>query len=369
MPPAFSSTKQAGAFALLLLILLLLPALTGKSWLPPREQIYSSIWWGAGNYPYLDQQFFQEKDDIDIAFVGSSRIWVGIDTPYVQGKLSEKLGRPAVVRSFCWNGAGYDALYFITQDLLEHRKVRTLVFYDVYGELDIPNLQAPHLFRFGDDAEVLAGLPMPVQASYYFAAILGMPRNLLGLTRFNLPADLFSSKKNFWEINHHAANPAARLGALTSQLGFGINFPADNAPFIDFTPHTDVQPSDVCIYSPETKAKFQFQGPPISSWQLHFARKFAALAQEHGCKLVLLHLPVMAEMRSPVIQEREFWPDALCTDVTMIGIPCATLFAGITDEDIHKLYADPDHLNKNGQEYFTPIITPALLQIYDSKTK
>jgi hypothetical protein len=73
MSAAFSSTRQAAAFALLLLLLLLLPALMGKSCLPPREQIYSSLPWGAGAFPYMRDQFFDEKEDIDIAFMGSSR--------------------------------------------------------------------------------------------------------------------------------------------------------------------------------------------------------------------------------------------------------------------------------------------------------
>jgi hypothetical protein len=38
MRPAFSSTKQAAAFALLLLVLLLSPALAGRKFLPSREQ-------------------------------------------------------------------------------------------------------------------------------------------------------------------------------------------------------------------------------------------------------------------------------------------------------------------------------------------
>ena len=65
-----------------------------------------------------------------------------------------------------------------------------------------------------------------------------------------------------------------------------------------------------------------------------------------------------------MIQEREFWPDVLHADVTMMGIPPATLFAGLTDDDVRKLYYNPTHLNKNGQEYFTQIITPRLLEIY-----
>ena len=50
MRPAFASTKQVAAFALLLLLLLLSPALAGKKFLPPREQAYAAQGWGNGPY-------------------------------------------------------------------------------------------------------------------------------------------------------------------------------------------------------------------------------------------------------------------------------------------------------------------------------
>ena len=38
-----------------------LPALLGKSMLPPREEIYSSIWWANGAFPYLDRADLRRK--------------------------------------------------------------------------------------------------------------------------------------------------------------------------------------------------------------------------------------------------------------------------------------------------------------------
>jgi hypothetical protein len=369
MRPAFSSTKQAAAFTVMVLVILLLPLLMVKPLLPPREQIYSSIWWANGAYPYLDQQIFQEKGEIDIAFIGASHIWQGIDTPYVQQQLSAKLGRQAVVRTFGWGGSGYDALYFITQDLLEHRKVRTLVYYDVYDEEDIPQIPhvlAPHWFRFGDNAGALSGLSRTVQSSYYFAAVLGMPRNLLCSVSPNLPADLFSLNTNCWVIKQHAINPAARLGALTEQLGFAAQLP-DHVQFEEYSPQTQVQPSDVCIYSPESKSRFEFEGAPLPPAQSHFARKFAELARAHGCRLILLHVPVLSERKSTVVRERLIWPDALQADIQIVGIPAATLFSNLTENDVLKLYCDKAHFNQNGQAYFTRLITPDLLNLYAAK--
>src|SRR3977135_860041 len=119
MRPAFTSPRQAAMVGVLLLLLLLLPVVMRKSWLPPRQEIYSSLPWSVGAFPYLREQIFDEKEDIDLLFMGSSRIWWGIDTPQVQKALSEKLGRKAVVRTLGWDSPGFDPFYFIMQDLLE----------------------------------------------------------------------------------------------------------------------------------------------------------------------------------------------------------------------------------------------------------
>jgi hypothetical protein len=84
MQSAFSSTKQAAAFAVLLLVILLSPVLVGKSLLRSRDQIYSSIPWGAGPYAYEHDQIFVEKGDLDVVFMGPSTMWYAIDTPYFQ---------------------------------------------------------------------------------------------------------------------------------------------------------------------------------------------------------------------------------------------------------------------------------------------
>jgi hypothetical protein len=180
MRPAFSSPLQAIAFAILLLLLLLAPALAGKKLLPSRQEIYSSVWWADGDYPFFYQQIFEEKSDIDVLFIGASHTHTAYLTPYVQEQLSKALGRPAVARTMGWGWTGYDQLYFISQDLLAHRKVKLLFFDDYYDYGgDVPHPLAPRVFRFGDNAGALDGLPFNFKATYYFASIAGMPRNLL----------------------------------------------------------------------------------------------------------------------------------------------------------------------------------------------
>jgi len=368
MRPAFSSTKQAAAFALLLLLVLLSPVLAGKKLLPPREAAYSSQSWGSGPYPWIENQIFHETNDIDIAFVGSSHILHAIDTPYVQEQLAKSLGRPAVARTIAWGGAGYDALFFIARDLLVHRNVRMLVFYDEDPAPGKRNNQTSAWFRFREDASILSGLAFRDQSSFYFAAIIGMPRNLLNLIRSNLPTPLISNPPNYWEQHYGSASIVKLLGCTCSELGFSYNPLNDNfTAFTPFSPPAAVTPADAAIYSPGVKNNFEFGREPLPAWQAHFAGKLADLARTHGCKLVMLNLPVLADAPQTTIRERVFWPDVFGGDLTMAGIPPAKLFAGLADQELHWLFFNPGHLNKNGMTYFTPLITPALLRIYETR--
>ena len=367
MRPAFSSLWQAGWFALLLLCILLLPALIEKRGLPPRDRMYTSYSSRLGAYSYLHQQIFEEKDDIDIAFVGSSHIWLDINTPEVQDKLSQQLGRPAVVRTFGWSKPGFDALYFIAQDLLEKRKVRLLAFYDelnLRANPTLPHRLAFRWFRFGDNRADLDGLSIRIRASYYAAAILGMPRNLLNLLRPNLPEDKRAAERTRSRVYHMAADPADRLGSAAIDLEYNTL-----RPVADYQPYSTAKPSDVCIYSPTTKDKFAFSGAATPELQLHFARKLGQLARQHGTQIVFLCLPRVSEMRDPLLQARTFWPDIVASEMTMIGIPPATLFQGISEAEVLKLYYDSDHFNRNGQKYYTSIIAPRIIETYVSKVQ
>jgi len=369
MRPAFSSTKQAAAFALLLLVTLLSPVLAGKKFLPPREQAYSSQSWGSGPYPWIEDQIFHETNAIDIAFVGSSHILQAIDTPYVQEELSRKIGRQAVVRTIAWGGAGYDALYFITRDLLEHRQIRMLVFYDENPAAGIRNNQTTAWFCFGEDSRLLAGLPCREQSVLYFAAVIGMPRNLLNLMRSNLPAPLISDPPNYWERHYGSASIVKLLGATCSELGFNYDTLSDNfTAFTPFVPHTGAKPSDTEVYSRGVKNDFEFGSASLPAWQLYFAGKLGELAQANGCKLVMLNLPVLADASVSTIRERVFWPEIFQDDFWMAGIPPAKLFAGLSDQQLHWLFTNSGHLNKNGMTYFTPLVCPALLQLYETST-
>jgi len=301
MRPAFSSTGQAGAFALLLLVSLLLPVMMGSSLMSAREQVYASLWSANGDYQFIEQEIFHEKSDLDILFIGSSHIACGIDTPYVEEQLSRRQGHPAKVRSFVWGGAGSDHLYFIARDLLERRKVKVLVFDGDYNPQNQPQNYAPRWFCFGDRSGNLEGLSWRLKVIFYFGAVMGMPRSIFSLLNQPLPADEESNKRTHWAISTRTLNPMDRLGSIPSLLGFAEDPSLEHGPFSKFKPRTNVQASSARVYAPATKANFDFSGPDLPPLQLNFFRKLGRLAQQHDCKLVMIHVPVLDERYSDVI--------------------------------------------------------------------
>jgi hypothetical protein len=364
MPPAFDSTKQAAAFLLLLLFLLAAPWLSANRLLPQAKPGYSSESIRWRNAPWAQKFIFEETNDIDIAFVGSSHMLWGMDTPYVQQKLEEQLGRKAVVRSICWADGGFDAPYFFTRDLLAHRRVKTLVFYDECWGPKLPEAhkQAPIWFRFGRDGGVLSGLPLRNQAIYYYAAVIGMPKNLLALLVSNLPGDPDDNPAAIY----YSPDPETRFGCMSGHLGFSPTPTDHNTNFIAYVPQTRVTPADLLVYSVATASNFVFSVRPLPESQLYFARQFGLLAKKQGCSLVDLHLPLLAESTSPVIVETRNWADLMNTEVCLMGIPGGRLFDGLSEEQVKLLYCDPYHLNANGQGYFTRLVTPAIIQFYEN---
>ena len=220
---------------------------------------------------------------------------------------------------------------------------------------------------FGSEtnSEALAGLSTPAQLRLYGSAVLGMPRQLLSLVRPNLVEDPLHARENFWNTYYRAPNLAQNLGSLRrAKLAYGVN-----PDFVPFQPHGDATPQDVLVYSAETRNQFEFSGRPAHAYQLHFMRKLAQLCQERGTQLVFLSVPVLNDRGGRIlIAPPELNPAILGAPVEIVGIPPAKIFAGIAPNDVPKLFFNDSHFNQNGQDMFTPLITPTLIKLYDFRS-
>ena len=361
MAPAFSSSRQAAAFGLMLVVLLSMPVLLAKVQSRDRRDVYPTIAWKYGAYPWFQQQIFAETGDVDMAFLGASHMLNNVDAPYVKSELSQHIGRDATVFTLGWPWPGYDAMYFIARDLLEHRRVRILVIDDVNRSPDRPHPIASRWYRYGENTADLEGLPFASRMRLYSSAVLGTPRHILSLFRTNLLEDPAHCKENYWNKYYHSPNIAQNLGTHRAQISYGMS-----SNFSHRSGQGSASPSDVILYSAETDKSFKFTGPKTRGYQLHFLRRLTRLCQDHGTHLVMLHEPSLSDRSEESIFERECWPETLGAPIDIVGISTPRLLAGIPEDDVKKYFYDNAHFNENGQKLFTPLISPSLLEIYDT---
>jgi hypothetical protein len=154
--------------------------------------------------------------------------------------------------------------------------------------------------------------------------------------------------------------------------GFGADEPNregyGGGPFV---PHEIVTPSlppESITYSAKSRDWFDFDGPPLNTYQFHFLRKTVELAREHGALLVILHMPSPTERGASVVRERQLIPDLFGDGVAFVGIPSTRMFANVPDAQVLDYFKD-EHLNFNGMALYTKIITPALIQLYERYTQ
>jgi len=367
MAPAFSTRRDAILFAICVILFLIMPVLLAKTGNQDRRDVYPTIPGKNGPYAWFQQKVFTETSDVDVVFIGASLIYTGIDTPHVQKALSRHLGREAEVFTLGFGWEGFDATYVFARDLLDHRRVRMLVINDVSKTIDRPHSLASRWFRLDEHYNALEGLPLLIHARYYASTVLGAPRHLLSRLRPNLVQDPALYDLNRFEYrNPHQQylNTVESLGGFPVPLAF--RFSSNFEPYI---PQKGAESADTLTYSEQNREAFEFTGPPLPVSQLHFARKLAQLCQERGTHLIVLHMPTLNESGRTTIKERVYWPDAMKAPVDIVGVPPARFFAGLSDEDCKKLYYEKRHMNSNGRQYFTQLITPSLIQIYDSSTK
>lgn len=372
MQPAFSSTRQAIGFSLLVSIIILLPAIAARTGWFKIEGRYPSISIARGGVPTLQQEIFDNTNTVDVACVGSSRM-LTIDTPFLEHEFSEHLHHPAKVFTLGWNWSGFDILYFVVRDLLRQRHVRMLVVNDetqrtakpgqieyVFRQHSYPHRLATYWYWRGQDVVALGLLDLPLKdvIAAYGAAIIDLPRYLLDWARPSLPFNLPRCPP----MQQFVANRGAALWAW----GWGESPETFSAYDVREFP---AAPADVVVYSDATRAMFTFTGPPRDAYAEYFAKELTRLCQEQGTKLVVLHMPSPTEGQQVTIPDPQHWSQDFGAPVELIGIPGIKLFAGRAPAEVRKLFfSDELHLNKNGSDLLTRLITPTLLQFYDAST-
>jgi hypothetical protein len=353
--PAFSSTRRAAAFALLLALLLLAPALGAWFRMPDAARAYATIPTSAGPYAHMRREIFLERDELDIAFIGSSFMWSAIDGPMLRDSLSAALGRPVRLTTLASVWPGLDRDYTVLRDLLEHRRVRMVVLQlpnrdrptddphaTVNRVTDEPHLRASRFYRVGAFPGMTEGLPWRSRLGLYASAVVGFPRHLLSLARPD-------------QVRPFGVE--GTLGARLDERGYY------GARYQRFRPDPPVLTAGDILHRSCEPPACRVYDEPLPPYQAHFVARMSALLRERHVPAVLLHVPQANERDATAIEERADWFAAFGPGTTLIGVPPARLFAGLRDDEIKRLYVS-DHFNANGAVFFTRAILPGLLRRY-----
>lgn len=346
--PAFSTVVSTSCFLVFLACILLLPEMITWSGLIGRHHSYEIMTENHGAYSFVADEVFRNDEDIDILFLGSSVLFAGVDTPQIQQALSIELGRPAKVVTFGHYFNSTDVMYTQFQDVLKHKKVRMLVLsIPRMPFTDGPSTTGCRFIRYSDVEEVFYELPFKYKAAMYSCGILRAPRDLLSIVR-----------KNKGPLNESSF--AQNLGAERAEIGVG----RDPATFVRFTPASPSISSSDMTYSSLTRDRFQFTNNEIPFYQNRFLEKLVEACSREQIPLAFLNIPQYTERYSTTIVERKEWTRLFGSDVSLIGVPPSTMFAGLSEEEIGLLRFDDAHFNSNGSEFFTRTVLPAILEVY-----
>ena len=345
MAPAFSSTRGAAAFGAVLILLLTLPVTLHWIGGVPREEAYRGISQNAGTFNYFHQQSFEDNSDVDILFCGASLLGNALEPAAVESALSQALGRRANVILLRQSWQGPDINYFVARELMERRKVKMLVIATPawVHRSSQPHVQLFRVIRYGDDPGASDGLPLRNRMALYADYVLGAPRQALNLLRRNA-------------IDPPPSVPVAH----GSPMGY------KGRPFVRRNVSPPAIPPDTLIDSAGTSGIFHFAGPPLNAYQFHFLQKTEELAENQGSLLVILHLPSPSERGSAIVPDRQLVPKLLKPGVIFAGVPSARMFQGVPDDQFFDYFQD-EHLNLNGSDLFTGILTPLLVQLYEQR--
>ena len=345
--PAFRNDLQAAGFLLLVAVALASPVLLAAAHPFDRPYFYDAMREEDGAFSFVRHEIFEVKDDIDILFAGNSTLWAGIYSPIVQDALTQRLGRPARALTFGSYWPSMDVPYMEIRDALEHKHVRMIVLSIPRTEFnDGPSPVGSRFLSYSDPEEATSGLPLRYRINLYAGYVLRTPRDLLACLRTNPTGPSVYTSFN---------------GSMASRAAF------DGARFTRFTPNPPALPADRLIYSERTRAGFRYTGEAPEPYQTFYLHKIADLARSKGAKLVLLSIPQLKDRRNTATLERQNWTDIPGSQSAMVGLPPALLFRGLTDAEVTRLYYDKVHLNLNGSEFYTKVITPALLELYNAQ--
>lgn len=350
--PAFAERWHCWVFVLCALLLALFPMLP-KFGLFDRAALYVDIPWKRPCYVYFANHTLQDKEAIDVLFLGNSSLESAIDPRVLKEALRPLLGREPVVVVAGHAGESLALDYIMLHDLLARRKVRMLALhrgreskYRYFSSGDYSR----GFWDFWLHWDVVRQLPPEKMLWTYLYTMRYALRLLTAPLRQRLDA----------VHGYVCQNPDVTFGAC-------LRFFPDAKPKVP-PPAPKVPTSDLLFTSANGRA---IAGDEYIPDDLLFQEATLALAQRHGTVVTFVQVPYDIGLETP---DGVALPRAPATSrswhTPLIAASVPQLFPGKSRRQIvEEFYFEPTgkHFFAVGASYFTKVIAPAVVKLFQEQ--
>ena len=285
----------------------------------------------------------QPRRTIDYAFTGSSKMLSAIRPERISDRYP---GRTAY--NFAHFGWAHDADYFVARPLLERHDVGTLVIELPLSLPDEPHSETVHLIGHAElSGELCAAIQelSPADVLAYDAALkerISRISRYVATTLFSLPRHVVEriyawGTGSSWEYQ-------SSLGRWEQHRGFALALEYRTTPPEGFRKRQAEGGSALPSRPPRDSARQPVPGPRSE----FYLRRLQELANEHGTRLVFLHIPAWKK-RLPNRAQHRFYSqfgDVIIPDLAKLQVP--------------EYYVDPLHLDREGTNVFTDDVAQLL---------
>lgn len=355
MAPAFRDRRDAIGFLAFLVVLLALPILLSWVGLPSRKQVWSGVPTALGPVGDLVHTLYEEKEDADVLFLGTSPLRAGLLPGEAERYFSAKLGRPARIRTLAMWWQSLDLQYVMLDEYLRSHRPKLIVFElpAAKSATSAPHRQLFRWLRYGEYGDELAGLPPRDRTAIYAEQVLGGPRQALNLLRPNLLGP-----------DERSAKATEASSSRFRRAGYG------GAPYVPDTMSVNSLASAATLRSVLAPEISMQPGPAgKGEYLLHFFRRIVDLAKSKDVPLVFIAFPEISEFGRSDVPQVVPLADLAGSDAQIVAVPLGALLWGLPPERVPNFFFDDHHLNQNGAKIFGQTVMPAIYKAYERATR
>lgn len=313
------------------------------SYLPQydREEIYRGIDGRRSIELSHYLNIFKHEGKVDVAFVGLSSLWVGVNALQMQEYFSSQGASDPKIITLGANHPGEDLVYMMVKDLLAKRSVDIVVLSSPNRVQQYVHPLFHRLASMKDHASVWHELPAKETLRSYALAMLGAPLQIYSMIK--------PTKRPRDSRGTNAFN-----GSWIRPDGWGKQ---PFAPRAVASPYDDSETIEQNLYDPAALGDVLFSNVQSVSQRTYF-KATLELIKAHGALPVVLSVPVWKDRQrnTPVVRLlKDYLIDA---EAPLVAVTPSTFFSGMSEADIQALYYNGNHLNTNGSNYHTAVLAP-----------